>query len=68
MRHRKPGMLGHEASVTKLNCELCDQIWNGDIELFDPALTGHLNKSSIEELGVYNPRYSAHRQAMEKAN
>ena len=65
---RMVSILGHEGSVTELNRELCNQIRNGDIELFDPALMDHLNKFSIEELGVDNPRYSAYRQAMEKAD
>jgi hypothetical protein len=64
---RLMNILGHEGSVTELNRELCMQIRNGDIELFDPALMDHLNKFAIEELGVDNPRYSAYRKAMEEA-
>ena len=65
---RLEAILGHEGELRALNRELCDNIREGRIALDDSALMDHLQKFAIEEIGVDNPRYSAYKKAMEKAD
>ncbi|WP_213271736.1 DUF6285 domain-containing protein [Hyphomonas sp.] len=53
----------HEADVGKLNCQLCEEIQVGRVDLGTPGLLTHLKSTTIDQLSVDQPGYSGLRTA-----
>ena len=57
-------LLGREGTSEELNRELARRIRAGQIEPTDAALRAHLWETTLEKVGIDQPRYSRYRREM----
>lgn len=58
-RKRLAELLGFDASLEKLNAELCGKIRKREISPADEAVLAHLRATVLDKLRIDNPKYSA---------
>ncbi len=59
-------MLGRDGTLDELNRELARRIRSRDLDPSDAALRQHLWETTLETVGVDQPRYSRYRREMER--
>jgi hypothetical protein len=65
-RQRLESLLGQEGDLEALNRELCRRIRTGELTLGNDALEEHLWQTTLDKVGVDQPKYSGHRAARER--
>ena len=65
-RARLQQLLGSDEELGTLNRELARRIRARELEVSDPALRAHLWETTLQKVGVDQPRYSRYRREMDR--
>jgi hypothetical protein len=59
---RLRALLGEDGDREALNRELCRRLRAGDLDYRDSTLLAHLRQTTIDRIGIDNPRYATYQK------